>query len=94
MFEFLGDVWEGAWDTSVFLGILVLILYAGLVFIAIGIALAAIAIALTIVAIFLFILGLILFGSLVYGSVEGLVRGFIHYFSALHNSIKYGGYLF
>lgn len=87
MWDFIGDVWGGAWDTSPVLGVIVLILYVALGAAAIAIGLALLAIALALVAAALTILLIILAGCMGYGSVVGTVRGFINYFAAFKDEV-------
>lgn len=87
MWDFIGDVWEGAWDTSPILGFIVLILYIALGAVALVIGLALLALALTLVAAALFILLVILAGCMGYGSVVGTVRGFINYIAAFKDAV-------
>lgn len=80
MFEFLGDVWEDAWDSSFLLGLLVLVIYFLL-------GLAALFIAVMLLALAVFIFTLILIGCAAYGSVVGAVFGVINYVGALKEGL-------
>ncbi len=87
MWDFISDLWEGAWELSPIAGILVLLLYIALALLALGVALALLMIALTIVAIAVTIFVAILAGCMVYGSAVGIVRSFINYFGALKDEL-------